>query len=101
MNSNDPDAQNNYCYGCMSRIPLHQAYNKLNDRIVDVTIPFTSELSDSTIPILKLNTNLKDRTFKPANISEALIASLPVWRDRVSRLATDPVVIIWASLVTF
>ena len=46
--------------------------------IVDVTIPFTNELSDSIILVLKLNTNfsnnsLKDGMFKFTNISEALL----------------------------
>ena len=60
------------------RISLHQAHIELNNDIVDVTIPFTNELSDSIILVLKLNTNfrnnsLKDEMFKFTNISEALL----------------------------
>ena len=55
-----------------------QAHIELNDSIVDVTIPFTNELSDSIIFVLKLNANfrynsLKDEMFKFTNISEALL----------------------------
>ena len=62
----------------MSRITLHQANIELNNGIVDVTIPFTNELSDSIILVLKLNTNfrnnsLKDGMFKFTNISEELL----------------------------
>ena len=51
---------------------------ELNIGIVDVTISFTNELSDSIILILKLKTNfrknsLKDGMFKLTNISEALL----------------------------
>ena len=61
----------------MSRISLHQAHIELNNDILDVTIPFTNELSDSIILVLKLNTNfrnnsLKDGMFNFTNISEAL-----------------------------
>ena len=75
----------------MSRISLHQAHIELNNGIVDVTIPFTNELSDSIILVLKLNTNfrnnsLKDVMIKFTNISEALL---------------DSVGYILASLVTF
>ena len=77
MNSNDLNTQNNYCYGCVSKISLHQAHIELSNGIVDVTIPFTNELSDSIILVLKLNTNvcnnlLKYVMFKFTNISEAL-----------------------------
>ena len=55
-----------------------QAHIELNNDIVDVTIPFTNELSDSIILVLKLNTNfrnhsLKHGMFKFTNISEALL----------------------------
>ena len=75
----------------MSRISLHQAHIELNNGIVDVTIPFTNELSDLIILVLKLNTNfrnnsLKDGMIKFTNISEALL---------------DSVGYILASLVTF
>ena len=59
MNSYDLNTQNSYCYGCVSRISLyvHQAHIELNNGIVDVTIPFTNELSHFIILVLKLNTN--------------------------------------------
>ena len=56
MNSNGLNTQNNYCYECVSRISLHQAHIELSNGIIDVTIPFTNELSDSIILVLKLNT---------------------------------------------
>ena len=49
MNSNGLNTQNNHCYGCVSRISLRQAHIELNNGIVDVTIPFTNELSDSVV----------------------------------------------------
>ena len=58
---------------------LHQAHIELNNSIVDVTKPFTNELSDSIILVLKLlntnfrNNSLKDGMFKFTNISEALL----------------------------
>ena len=62
----------------MSRISLHQTHIELNNGIVDVTIPFSNELSDLIILVLKLNTkilrnnSLKDGMFRSTNISEAL-----------------------------
>ena len=56
MNSNDLNTQNNYCYGYVSRISLHQEHIELNNGIVGVTIPFTTELLGSIILVLKLNT---------------------------------------------
>ena len=51
---------------------------ELTNGIVDVTIPFTKELLDLIILVLKLNTNfcnnlLKGGMFKFTNISEALL----------------------------
>ena len=54
MNSEGLNTQKKYCYGCVSRISLHQAHNELNNDIVDVTIPSTNELSASIL-VLKLN----------------------------------------------
>ena len=45
--------KNNYCYVCVSGISLQQAHIELNNGIVDVTIPYTNELSDSIILVLK------------------------------------------------
>ena len=86
----------NYYYGCVSRISLHQAHIELNNGIVDVAIPFTefTELSDSIILVLKLNTNfrnnsLKDRMFRFTNISEALL-SRAYLRGEVQGVQTPP-----------
>ena len=60
MSSNGLNTQNNYYYGCVSRISLHQAHIELNNGIVDVTMPFTNKLSDSIILVLKLNKNFRN-----------------------------------------
>ena len=57
---------------------LHQAHIELNTSNVDVTIPFTNQLSDSIILVLKLNTSfrnnsLKDGMIKFTKISEVLL----------------------------
>ena len=64
MNSDGLYTKNNYCYVWVSRILFYQAHIKLNDGIVDVTIPFTNELSDSIILVLKLDTNFSNNSLK-------------------------------------
>ena len=72
MNSNDLNTQNNYCYGCVSRISLHQAHIELNNGIIDVTKPFTNELSDSIILVLKYrylyNKYIKNKLFNRCSV---------------------------------
>ena len=65
MNCNYFNTQNNYRYGCVSRISLHQAHIELNNGIVDVIIPF----SDSIIRVLKLNTNFRINSLKDGMFS--------------------------------
>ena len=57
---------------------LHQAHILLNNGAADLAIPFTNQLSEFIILLLKLNTNLrksslKNGMFKFTNISEALL----------------------------
>ena len=69
------------CYNSyVLRISLHQTHILLNNGTGDLTIPFTNELQESWILLLKLYTNFrnnssKDGMFKLTNISEALLYS--------------------------
>ena len=64
MNSNNLSTQNDYYFGCVSRISLHQARIELNNGIVDVTILSSNELSDSINLVLKLNKNFCNSSLK-------------------------------------